>query len=624
MKRLFGDQAFINRYNKYLRILVSATAMLAVVAGVGFVHNRVTAAEPGQVGSAPRCTVESVGPRGQAFTVRNNRATVDFKVMGPANCKVQVSAMSFYAPSMTGRPYDKQILFDKNPQIYTGPGRHTLGVNLPERSNEQKGCFYQVDLTYGTRLHAPMIAYGHGRLNCEQPSAKCEGIEKTKISRNEFSFVGRASVDGGAQIKSYTFVARNSNDRVVAERTIRTDARRAESGKITFNQPGDYRVRVIVNTTAGERTNDACMTRITVDKEPTPDPDPGVSVTKKVNGEENILVGVNQVFTYQMVVTNTGDVALKDVLVTDKQPNGVTFISASAGTIANGEWRHTIPQLNVGQSLSFTITAKVPTYLGGKIKNTVCVDSPTIPGSPDDCDDANIRLPEPSAVCVLARTNYINKNDFTLYGKAATRNDAKVTAYVFTIKNAAGVVVDTETVTTSALEATTPTLSLQVPGTYSVNLVVKTSVGDRTSTRCNTKVVIPEPNMVQVCDPQTGQIITVPEDQAGNYLPPNDPRCQPPEPGVIEVCELSTKNIITINESDFDANLHSKNLADCDEPEEPQTCEDTNTCNNGGGSKGGPEVLVDTGVGSVLGLFGSITAGGALAYRLVWARRFNA
>lgn len=618
MKRqLFGDEVFFKRYIKYVAILASVAAALTVSA---VVHNRVMAGEPGQVGNAPRCTVQSIGPRGQAFTVRNNRATVDFRVSGPSNCKVQVSAMSFYAPSITGRPYDKQILFDKNPQIYTGPGRHTLGVNLPERSNEQKGCFYQVDLTYGTRLHAPMIAYGHGRLNCERPSAKCEGIEKNKISRNEFSFVGRASVDGGAKIRSYTFVARNSNDRVVAERTIRTDARRAESGKITFSQPGNYRVRVTVNTTVGERTNDACMTRITVDKEPTPDPKPGVSVTKKVNGKENILVGVNQVFTYQMVVKNTGNVALKDVLVTDKQPNGVTFINASAGTIANGEWRHTIPQLNVGQSLSFTITAKVPTYLGGKIKNTVCVDSPTIPGSPDDCDDATVRVPTPSAVCVVARTNYINKNDFTLFGKAATRNDAKVTAYVFTIKNAAGQVVKTQTVTSGALEVTTPTISLQTPGTYSVNLVVKTSVGDRTSARCNTKVIIPEPNMVQVCDPQTGQIITVPEDQADNYLPPNDPACQPPEPAVIEVCELATRNIITINESDFNPRFHSKNLADCDEPEQPEEPEQVPPSEQ----PEGPDVLVDTGVGAVMGVFASITTGGMLAHRLIWARRFNA
>jgi uncharacterized repeat protein (TIGR01451 family) len=609
MKRLFGDQVFMKRYFKYLTILFGIAAALTVSFAV---HNNVTAGLPGQVGNAPRCTVESIGPRGQAFTVRNNRATVEFRVSGPNNCKVQVSTMAFYAPSMTGRPYDQQILFDKNTRVYT-PGRYALGVNLPERSNERKGCFYQVDLTYGDRLHPPMIAYGHGRLNCERPTAKCEGIEKNKISRSEFSFIGRASASGGATIRSYTFTARDKDGRIAAQKTIRTDARRAHSGKMTFNRPGDYTVRLIVNTSVGEKNGPQCVTRITVTPPP-PTPVPGVSVTKKVNNQEDIVVGVNQIFTYQIVVRNTGDSVLTDVAVRDQQPNGVTFISASAGTIANGEWRHTIPRLNVGESKSFTITAKIPTFLGGKIKNTVCVDAPSIPGSPDDCDDAFVRVPEPVAICVVARTNYLSRTTFTLFGKAATRNDARVTAYVFTVKNAAGDVVETETVTSSALQVTTPTLTLETPGVYSVNLVVKTSVGDRTSVRCNTKVLIAEPGLVPVCDPETGQIITVPEDQADNYLPPNDPACQPPEPVLIDVCELSTRRIITINEEDFNPNLHSRNMNDCKEPEQPVTPETPETPQQ-------PEVLVDTGVGAALGVFASITAGGALAHRLVWIRR---
>jgi uncharacterized repeat protein (TIGR01451 family) len=612
MKRLLGDEIFVKRYIKYVTILAGIAAALTLSLAV---HNRVFAEQPGQVGNAPRCTVESIGPRGTAFKVQGHHATVDFRVFGPNNCKVQVSTMAFYAPSITGRPYDQQILFDKNTRTYT-PGRYTLGINIPERSTERKGCFYQLDLTYGTRIHSPVLAYGHGRLNCEKPTAKCEGIDKNKISRNEFSFVGRASADGGASIRAYTFTARNSNGRIVAEKTIRTDARRANSGKMTFNQPGQYTVRLTVKTSVGDKSGPQCVTQITVNETPPPPPPktPGVSVTKKVNNQENVIVGVNQIFTYQIVVKNTGNTVLKDVAVRDRQPNGVTFISASAGTITNGEWRHTIDRLNIGESKSFTITAKIPVYLAGTIKNTVCVDAPSVPGNPDDCDDAHVRVPQPQAACVVARTNYINTTDFTLFGKAATRNGAQVTSYVFTIKNAAGQVVKTETVTSNTLQVTTPTLSLQTPGTYSVNLVVKTSVGDRTGPRCNTSVVIPQPNMVQVCDPQTGQIITVPEDQAGNYLPPNDPRCQPPEQILIDVCELSTKNIITINEQDFNPNLHSRDMSQCDEPGTPETPEQP--------GKGGPEALVDTGVGAVFGAFASITAGGALAHRLVWMRRY--
>ena len=123
MKRLLGDEMFMKRYIKYVAILLSIAAVLTVSA---VVRSHVMAAEPGQVGNAPRCTVESIGPRDSAFNVQGTRATVNFRVFGPNNCKVQVSTMAFYAQSISGKPYDKQILFDKNTRTYT-PGRYSLG-----------------------------------------------------------------------------------------------------------------------------------------------------------------------------------------------------------------------------------------------------------------------------------------------------------------------------------------------------------------------------------------------------------------------------------------------------------------------------------------------------------------
>jgi LPXTG-motif cell wall-anchored protein/uncharacterized repeat protein (TIGR01451 family) len=52
--------------------------------------------------------------------------------------------------------------------------------------------------------------------------------------------------------------------------------------------------------------------------------------------------------------------------------------------------------------------------------------------------------------------------------------------------------------------------------------------------------------------------------------------CPTTEVKNIKVCELATKTIVTINEKDFDANKHSKNLADCAEeptPGEITVCE---------------------------------------------------
>lgn len=99
------------------------------------------------------------------------------------------------------------------------------------------------------------------------------------------------------------------------------------------------------------------------------------------------------------------------------------------------------------------------------------------------------------------------------------------------------------------------TVTAFVNGTKDGNLVSVTSA------KCTTKV---DTKMVPVCDPATGKIINVDENQASMYKPVGDVACK-------EV----------------------------------------------------PTVLPDTGAGDILGLFAAVTAAGALAHRLVWTRRFN-
>lgn len=72
------------------------------------------------------------------------------------------------------------------------------------------------------------------------------------------------------------------------------------------------------------------------------------------------------------------------------------------------------------------------------------------------------------------------------------------------------------------------------------------------------------------------------------------------QPKNIQVCELSTKKVITIKESQFDSAKHTKDLTKCNEV---------------------PAALVNTGAGDVLGIFAAVTVAGALAHRLVLARR---
>jgi uncharacterized repeat protein (TIGR01451 family)/LPXTG-motif cell wall-anchored protein len=225
-----------------------------------------------------------------------------------------------------------------------------------------------------------------------KPEAKysCDSLKVTKIERTKFKFETKYTAEN-VTLKKIEYVIRNEQGAEIARQT---------SADYTQTTVGKYSVEAIVTVTVDGQDKVApgdCKQPFEVVKENTP----AIQIDKKVDGVEHKQVGVNQEFTYQIVVTNTGEVDLKDAVVTDKAPNGVTFIKASAGVIANNAWTYTIGELKVGQATSFTITAKVPAYLAGKIVNTVCVDAPQVPGNPDDCDDASVEVPKtPETPCV--------------------------------------------------------------------------------------------------------------------------------------------------------------------------------------------------------------------------------
>lgn len=156
---------------------------------------------------------------------------------------------------------------------------------------------------------------------------------------------------------------------------------------------------------------------------------PAVTIDKKVDGVETKEVAVGQNFTYQLVVKNTGEVDLTNVVVTDKAPAGVTLVSADKGSVSGNNWTYTLPSLKVGQSATVNITAKVAAYVEGSLVNTACVNAPEVnpsePTKDDDCDDATVTVKQPivpeyacKAIVLTAGTNrtvtarveYLEKN----------------------------------------------------------------------------------------------------------------------------------------------------------------------------------------------------------------------
>jgi uncharacterized repeat protein (TIGR01451 family) len=238
-----------------------------------------------------------------------------------------------------------------------------------------------------------------------QPVYACNSLTANKISRDEYSFTTSATAKNGARIVSYAY---NFGDGTTksGEATIRH----------TYAKAGTYRVAATVKVTVNGKTVNApgtCAVTVTVAQEMCPIPGktqypkndarcvenkPSVTIEKTVNGKELEIVTLNTPFNYEITVRNSGNVALKNALVTDKAPANVTFVSSSIGTITNSAWSYTIAELGVGQSRTFTITAKLTKFQSGGITNTACVESSTIPGNKDMCDTASIETPPPVTV----------------------------------------------------------------------------------------------------------------------------------------------------------------------------------------------------------------------------------
>ena len=235
-----------------------------------------------------------------------------------------------------------------------------------------------------------------------KPAAKCVSLKATKIDRTRVRLNAKVEAKNGAKINAYIFVVTKGGKEVYRERVASNKQQASHVYRATG--PGNYRAKVLVRTSAGEKKGPQCTAQFTVKPKPEqpekPEKKPGIEVTKLVENEKFKQVGVNVEYNYQISVRNTGNKVLKNVKVTDTPEAGVTLLSASEGEIEGNTWTHTIAQLGVGETVGFTLTAKVPEYLAGRIDNTVCVDAPEIPGNPDDCDNAEVEVPKAGQVPV--------------------------------------------------------------------------------------------------------------------------------------------------------------------------------------------------------------------------------
>lgn len=270
----------------------------------------------------------------------------------------------------------------------------------------------------------------------EVPVATCNSLTVDTINRTTFRLTGSASASGGATISAIHYYAYGPAGNTIAGVPGAT-GQSTSTVTMTLSTPGTYKLQAIALTSLGNVSSDACTKSVTATVEPCAVPGkenlpkdsplciedkPKISIEKTVNGSKTAVVEVGETFTYEIKVTNTGNVVLKNAVVTDKAPKEVTLLSASKGTVKDNNWTYTITELKVGESMSFTLTAKYAKYASGTHKNTVCVDTPTVPGSPDDCDDATTTTKENITVCDTS-TNKIITIDRSDYDESHMTTD---------------------------------------------------------------------------------------------------------------------------------------------------------------------------------------------------------
>ena len=208
-----------------------------------------------------------------------------------------------------------------------------------------------------------------------------------------------------------------------------------------YTQAGTYTVKGSFMVSSGATITGAkCEKQVTIPATPEPKV-PSVKIEKTVNGSEYAELEVGQEFVWQLVVTNNGEVDLSSVVVTDQAPANIEFISSDKGSINQGNFTYTIPNLAVNQSETINITSKVTSYVEGRIKNTACVNAPEVnPNSPDqsdDCDPAEVEVKaDPEFTIVKDVKNNSQDGEYTQHVEAMPGEEL---GYRITFKNTGNV-----------------------------------------------------------------------------------------------------------------------------------------------------------------------------------------
>ena len=217
-----------------------------------------------------------------------------------------------------------------------------------------------------------------------KPELVCRNITINQISRTKFEFNTSYTVNNTTFV-GVKYIVKDESGKVVIEKTVNNGSKLTVDIEIT----GKFTISSTVITKDGENANSNCVKTFEVKREEKP----SIVIKKTVNNQKNATIEAGTDFNYEITVSNNGNVDLKDVVVTDRAPANITFVSADSGEIKDNILTLKINSLKIGESKTVVIKSRA-TATGMSTINTACVDTPTIPGDKDGCDSAKVEVPK--------------------------------------------------------------------------------------------------------------------------------------------------------------------------------------------------------------------------------------
>lgn len=217
-----------------------------------------------------------------------------------------------------------------------------------------------------------------------KPELVCNNITINQITRTKFEFNTSYTVNNTTFV-GIKYIVKDQSGKVIIEKTVQNGS------KLTINIDivGKFTISSTIITKDGENSNVNCEKSFEVKREEKP----SIIIKKTVNNQKNAVIEAETDFNYEITVSNNGNVDLKDVVVTDRAPANITFVSTNNGEIKDNVLTMKINSLKAGESKTVIIKSRA-TATGVNAINTACVDTPTIPGDNDGCDSAKVEVPK--------------------------------------------------------------------------------------------------------------------------------------------------------------------------------------------------------------------------------------